>query len=602
MAIYTTLPAEIREVDVIIAGGGSAGCIIAARLSDADPRLSILLIEGGASNHDIPELAHPAMLMSNLAPGNRHNLYYKAKASPDLAGRELVIPTGGVLGGGSSVNLMVYTRPQRSDFEAWSIPGWDADEMLRYMNKLETYHGPNSEARHGRDGPIHVSGSRLPSSRLEDDFIAAVSATGWSECQDLQTMDTTIGVQRAMRYVDLEGRRQDTAHQYLFPRLHDGRHPNLHVLVESPVKRVLFDDKRAVGVEYQARQTSFGDQHVTRMSVKAKKMVIISCGALGSPLLLEYSGIGNPGILRSANVPIVSDIPDVGSHYQDHHMMTYSYKSCLEPNETIDAISSGRLALQDLVDRKEPILAWNSIDAYCKLRPDEADVASLGPAFEREWSEKYQQQSDRPLMLVSLAGGFPGDPTSVPEGQYFCIATFSGYPISRGEIHITGADSTATPEFTTGFFSDPNDIDLKKHVWMYKKQRMMARRMGVFRGELPTTHPEFPASSAAACTDGPVLGPAPEIQYTSKDDEAIESWLRGNVNTTWHGLGTCRMSQACDQGGVVDANLSVYGVEGLKVADLSILPGNVGCNTNSVAMAVGEKAADIFIRELGLVT
>ncbi|KAI8633366.1 GMC oxidoreductase [Xylariaceae sp. FL1651] len=602
MGIYTILPAEIQEVDVIIAGGGSAGCIIAARLSDADPRTSILLIEGGSSNDNIPSLAHPAMLMSNLAPGSKYNDYYKANASANLANRELVVPVGGVLGGGSSVNLMVYTRPQRSDFDSWSVPGWSADEMLRYMNKLETYHGLDSNGRHGSNGPMHVSGSRFRSPRLEDDFIAAVNAAGWPEIQDLQTMDAANGVQRAMRYVDPEGRRQDTAHQYLYPRIQDDRHLNLHVLIESRVKRVIFDDKRAVGVEYQSIQADYGNSQGPSKTVKARKMVIVSCGALGSPLVLERSGIGNPEILQTAGVTLIADVPDVGRHYQDHHMMTYSYKSSLEPEETVDAISSGRLDLHDLIKRNEPILGWNSIDAYCKLRPDEADIASLGPAFEKMWREEYQDRADRPLMLVSLAGGFPGDPTSVPEGQYFCIATFSGYPISRGEIHITSPDLGSVPNFNTGFLSDADDVDLKKLVWMYKKQRQIVQQMKLFRGEVPGTHPQFPAGSRAAYIHDPVSGPASDVQYDSEDDAVIEDWIRRNVNTTWHSLGTCKMSSARDQGGVVDANLSVYGVKGLKVADLSIPPSNVGCNTNSVAMAIGEKAADIFIRELGLET
>jgi choline dehydrogenase-like flavoprotein len=135
---------------------------------------------------------------------------------------------------------------------------------------------------------------------------------------------------------------------------------------------------------------------------------------------------------------------------------------------------------------------------------------------------------------------------------------------------------------------------------MYKKQRQIARQMKIFRGELAETHPEFSTGSQAACTSGPLLDSAREIQYDNEEDTAIENWLRKNVNTTWHSLGTCRMSQARDQGGVVDPNLNVYGVEGLKVADLSMAPSNVGCNTNSVAMAIGEKAADILIRELGL--
>ncbi|KAI1326782.1 GMC oxidoreductase [Xylariaceae sp. FL0255] len=603
MGIFTTLPVTHEEVDVIVIGGGSAGCIIASRLSDAFPQMPILLIEGGDSNANVPSLTHPAMLMSNLAPDSKYNIYYKAGASDQVAGRELVVPAGNVLGGGSSVNLMVYTRPARSDFDSWPTPGWSADEMLGYMNKAETYLGPNNGGLHGRDGPIHISGSRFRSSRLEDDFINAANAAGWSEVQDLQTLDGTsagnVGIQRAMRYVDLQGRRQDTAHQYLFPRIEDGDHPNLHVLLQSKVARVVFAGQRAVGVEYQSNQGLSEDEHDASRIVKARKMVVVSCGALGSPLVLERSGIGDPGILRAAGIPVVANVPDVGKHYQDHHMMTYCYKSSLEPEQTVDAIASGRANLQDLIRRDEPILGWNSVDAYCKLRPRVADVPGLGLAFEKKWREEYQNRPDRPLMLVSLAGGFPGDHNRIPEGQYFCIAAFSGYPLSRGEIHITGPNLECQPKFHTGFFTDPNDVDVKKHVWMYKTQREIVRRMKVFRGELAGSHPEFPPGSQATWAAVPVQDPVSPVQYDEQDEVAIENWIRGNVGTTWHSLGTCRMSTV-REGGVVDPNLNVYGVEGMKVADLSISPSNLGCNTNSVALAIGEKAADIFIRELRL--
>ncbi|KAI0506925.1 GMC oxidoreductase [Xylaria bambusicola] len=596
MAIYTSLPAELQEVDVIIAGGGSAGCIIAARLSDADPGLSILVVEGGASNQNIPSLSHPALFLSNLGPNSNYNICYKAKASADLADRELEVLAGGVLGGGSSINLMVYSRPQRSDFDAWSIPGWSADEMLMYMNKLETYHGSHSIGSHGQNGPMQVSRGRFGSRRFQDDFLTAVDATGWHEVHDLQTMDATIGAQAAMRWVDLEGRRQDTAHQYLFPRLNDGRHSNLHVLLQSRVRRVLFDAKRAVGIEYQPSQTQ------TLSSLKARKMVIISCGALGSPLVLERSGIGNPDILRSAGVPIVADVPGVGSHYQDHQVMCYAYKSCLKPEETMDAIWSGRLDTEGLIHHNERILSWNAVDAYCKLRPSDADITSLGPAFQNEWVKEYQGREDRPLMLITPACGFYGDRASVPKGQYYCIAPFSTYPVSRGEIHITGPGLEDVPDFSTGFLSDPENVDLKQHIWAYKIQRRIARRMEIFRGEVAHMHPEFSPGSQAACIDGPAVGSAYEISYSHEDDEVIAQWVRKNLSSTWHSQGTCRMSLVREQGGVVDADLNVYGIERLKVADLSILPGNVGCNTNSVAMAIGEKAADIIILELDLET
>lgn len=167
-------------------------------------------------------------------------------------------------------------------------------------------------------------------------------------------------------------------------------------------------------------------------------------------------------------------------------------------------------------------------------------------------------------------------------------------------MHITGSELSDPPDFEAGFFSDPRGIDIKTHVWVYKKQREIARRLQAYRGEVAGGHPPFPAGSKAACieTDGP-LTDVQDIEYTPADDAVLEQWLRQNVNTTWHSLGTCKMAPH-EKMGVVDAKLSVHGVEGLKIADLSIPPRNVGANTNATALAIGEKAADIFIEELGL--
>lgn len=190
----------------------------------------------------------------------------------------------------------------------------------------------------------------------------------------------------------------------------------------------------------------------------------------------------------------------------------------------------------------------------------------------------------------------------MPQGQYIGIATFSLYPFSRGHIHITGPSIDDKPDFDIGFLADQDGVDLKKHVWVYKKQREILRLMAFYRGEVAAGHPAFAASSQATCAqrkDSVVKDASPAIKYTAEDDAAIESWIRGHVDTTWHSLGTCKMLPR-DKLGVVDPTLSVYGVEGLKVADLSIAPANVGANTNSTAMAIGEKAADIFIRDLSL--
>ena len=201
-----------------------------------------------------------------------------------------------------------------------------------------------------------------------------------------------------------------------------------------------------------------------------------------------------------------------------------------------------------------------------------------------------------------IASSFPGLPTGPPR-QYFSCSTFTPYPYSRGHLHITSTDLDAPLDFATGFFADKGDVDIKKLVWAYKKQREIVRRMDIYRGESAALHPPFAAGSDAAVTQEPLDGPPPEdvpdIVYTAEDDAVLEQWLRDNVGTTWHSLGTCKMAPQKD-GGVVDANLSVYGVQGLKIADLSVPPANVGANTANTAFMIGEKAADIFIKELGL--
>lgn len=183
------------------------------------------------------------------------------------------------------------------------------------------------------------------------------------------------------------------------------------------------------------------------------------------------------------------------------------------------------------------------------------------------------------------------------------MTAFTVYPFSRGHIHITGPNLEDPLDFEHGFFTDAGDIDLKKHIWSYKKQREVIRRMPSYRGEMAQCHPPFAPESMAAIVElsGPLPADVSDIEYSADDDVVLEKWLRSNVGTTWHALGTCKMLPR-DKNGVVDANLSVYGVEGLKIADLSIVPRNVAANTNNTALAVGEKAADIFIKELGLVS
>ncbi|RYP45531.1 hypothetical protein DL768_008123 [Monosporascus sp. mg162] len=600
MGIYTKLPAEMEEVDVIIAGGGTAGCIVAARLADADPNLTILVIEGGPNNHNVPTVVVPMFFLTHLMPGNKMTLFYQGKKEKQLADREVIVPSGGILGGGSSINMMMYARPQRVDFDSWKTPGWSANEILPFYKKFETYHSPNVGETHGRDGPIQISSGTNRASRSEDDFISAAGKLNFPAVEDLQNLEGIDAVERALRFVSPDGKRQDTAHRYLWPLLEDGKHPNLHVVVESQVLQVTFEGKRASGVVYRSNPEFQPEMVGETRSVKAQKMVVVSCGAIGTPLLLERSGIGKPEILEAAGISLVSSVPGVGHEYNDHHLLAYAYKTSLGPDETLDALVQGRVDPGELMKNNDKLLGWNAQDVTCKLRPSEAEVATLGPQFQDAWSRDFRDIPTKPLLLMSLLNGFPSDPTNIPPGQYLGVSAFSPHPYSRGHVHITKPDLGTPINFETGFFSDPHDIDLKKHVWAYKKQREIVRRMEVYRGEVASSHPPFPAGSDAACgeRDGPLTG-VRDIKYTVEDDAILEQWLRKNVGSTWHSLGTCKMA-AMDEMGVVDSMLSVYGVDGLKVADMSIVPENIGANTNSTALAIGEKAADIFIGELGL--
>jgi choline dehydrogenase-like flavoprotein len=330
-------------------------------------------------------------------------------------------------------------------------------------------------------------------------------------------------------------------------------------------------------------------------------MVILSSGALGTPSILERSGIGHSDVLRDAGVTPIIDLPGVGNNYQDHHLMCYSYKTSLLPNDTVDGIIAGRVNVTDLVATNSSILGWNAQDVTCKIRPSEEDVAALSPEFQAVWKQDFKNQPDKPLVLMAPVNGFPGDPSTVGTGQFLSLSTFSVYPYSRGSIHIKGPNIEDGVTFTTGFLTDPNGVDIQKHIWVYKKQREIMRRMKTYRGEVAFTHPPFPANSSAVAIslDEPLADDVPDIKYTEQDNAIIAKFIREAIGTTWHSLGTCKMAPR-EEVGVVDEQLGVYGVSGLKIADLSIPPRNVAANTANTAMTIGEKAADIFIKELGI--
>jgi alcohol oxidase len=237
-------------------------------------------------------------------------------------------------------------------------------------------------------------------------------------------------------------------------------------------------------------------------------------------------------------------------------------------------------------------------DICAKLRLTNSDVDKLGPEFRSDWDRDFAPYPSRPAMLCGVVNGFLGDPSLVEPGQYFTLGAYTAYPYSHGSIHVTSADDVLHGyDFDAGFMNHPSDV--KVQIWAYKFSREIARRLPYFTGELSMGHPEFPKGSKATIENGSQHcdSKIQDIEYSKEDDAAIEKWIRGNINTTWHSLGTCAM-RPYDKKGVVDDKLNVYQTQGLKVVDLSMVPENVGANTNNTALVVGEKAAIIIESEL----
>lgn len=299
--------------------GGTAACVVASRLSDASPSLSILIIENGTDSADDPAVRYPALGFGNFLPTSNLTLFYESVSEPSTNDRRVVVPSGGTLGGGSAINMLTYSRAQRTDFETWKTPGWGADDLLPLMKKIETYHGPGSAGVHGDSGPLQVSASTYIVPETEETFIAAAAARGWPEAVDIQDFETVNASQKNLRYITKEGKRSDAAEAYLRPRVKDGKHPGLQVLVEHQVARVLFEGTKATGVEVRSNPKFQPDATGTK-TIKACKLVVVSCGALGTPLVLERSGVGSPEVLSKAGVEVVADLPGVGNEYLDHHL------------------------------------------------------------------------------------------------------------------------------------------------------------------------------------------------------------------------------------------------------------------------------------------
>ncbi|KAF2108409.1 alcohol oxidase p68 [Lophiotrema nucula] len=635
------------EVDIIVCGGGSCGCVVAGRLANLDHNLQVLLVEAGENNLNNPWVFRPGIYPRNMKLDSKTASFYYSRPSEWLDGRRAVVPCAHILGGGSSINFMMYTRASASDYDDFQAKGWTTKELIPLMKKHETYQRAcNNRDIHGFEGPIKVSFGNY-TYPIKEDFLKASESQGIPTTDDLQDLVTGHGAEHWLKWINRDtGRRSDSAHGYI----HSTRavHQNLHLLTSNKVEKVVLEGDKAVGVKLVPTKPLSPGQLTSRV-IRARKQIIVSGGTLSSPLILQRSGIGDPEKLRKAGVKPLIDLPGVGLNFQDHYL-TFSVFRAKPHVESFDDFVRGDPKVQKEVFDQWNIngtgpLATNGIEAGVKVRPTEEELNMMDSwpckEFRTGWDSYFKDKPDKPVMHYSVIAGWFGDHMLMPAGKFFTMFHFLEYPFSRGSTHIVSPNCYDAPDFDAGFMNDKRDM--APMVWGYIKSRETARRMDAYAGEVQAMHPFYSFDSPARANDMDLAttnayalpgnltagiqhgswsmpikpGRAPEpsflnsnqhavqedLQYTNEDIKHIEDWTKRHVETTWHSLGTCSMApkegNSIVKHGVLDERLNVHGVKNLKVADLSICPDNVGCNTYSTALLIGEKCAVLTAEDLG---
>ena len=525
-----------REVDYLVVGAGSAGCVVAHRLS-GDPNVSVALLEAGGRDWN-PFIQVPVMTRT-LFPMPTLNWGYQTEAEPHLEGRSLNWPRGRVLGGSSSINGMTYIRGHRRDFDIWrqlGCEGWSYEEVLPYFVRAERNPGKDSPY-HGKDGPLGVS--RAP-------YLHPLDAAFMQACRDMgyrQTADFNGAEQEGFNLHDftvLNGRRQSTARAYLKP-IRD--RANLHVVTHAQATRVTVEEGRATAVEFL--------QGGTPQRIRVRREIVLSGGTINSPQLLMLSGIGDAEALRGHGIAPLHHLPAVGQNLQDH-LGFYIAQECTQPVSLRNLMRPDRAAaavLQALFFGTGPGTAIPiNACAFLRTRP-ELEIPDI-------------QVTLIPGLVVNKAW-------RRPDKHGFLVHAYQLRPESRGSIVLRSSDPLAKPVIRANYLATEGD------------RRTLRDSMHLLRRMI--------AQAGFAAYRGPELSPGPAIASAAE----IDRWIRQNAASAYHPVGTCRMGG--DETSVVDPQLRVRGVRGLRVADASVMPLIVGGNTNAAAIMIGEKAADLIL-------
>ena len=527
------------EYEYIIVGAGSAGCVLANRLTE-DGRHRVLLIEAGPKNNAL-SLKIPAAVLKNLK-STKYNWAYQGEPEPELGGRVITHDRGKTLGGSSSINGLCFIRGHALDFEGWrqsGCEGWGYADVLPYFKRLENYSGGESEYR-GGDGPLVVHRPK-PQNPLYKAFIEAGKDAGY------QTTDDICGYrQEGFGVFDMStenGERNSTAKAYLDPAR---RRQNLTVMTDKQVQKIFFNGNEATGISYK---TVNGDI----IKVDALKEVILSAGAVGSPQLLMLSGVGPASHLKDHGITIVADMPGVGQNLNDHPDFVLKYK-CLKP---VSIWPQTRLVRRTFAGirwllRRDGICASNQFEAVACVR------SAAGVEY--------------PDIQLTISPAAVDDQTWEPLPEHaFQIHVGLMRGFSRGNITLRNSDPASPPRILANYLKDPRDRDL------LRKGIRIVREIA--------SQPAFK----------PFCGEEIYPGVASQTDEDLDGCIKEKLNTQWHLSGTARMGTSNNREAVVDAHGKVHGLSKIRIVDASIMPAATNGNTNSPTIMIAEKLSDSIL-------
>ncbi len=529
---------EQIESDYVIVGAGSAGCVIANRLS-ADPGTRVHLVEAGPASHPLTRLPISFGLLINHS---RVNWCYESEPEAATAGRHIPVPRGKVLGGSSAINGLVYVRGQRLDYDTWrqlGNAGWGYDDVLPLFKRAEHFEPGGGESR-GRGGPVNVSVTP-DESPLYDALFAAAGEIGIPRNPDYNA-EVQEGIGKTQTTIR-NGRRVSAATAYLTPA---AKRPNLQITTGALARRLLIEKGRCRGVEISTRAGA--------LRLRASREVVLSAGSIGSPQLLELSGIGRPEVLETSGIELVHRLDGVGENLHDHYAPRLVYRLS-------DARASYNTRARGLG------LVWQVV-RYALTRRGFLSLPSA-PLLAFLKTREGLAAPDVQLHLVSYAIEDVARRILMREPG-MTVTVYQLRPESTGSVHVRSADPAAAPRIRFNFLSAGVD-----------RQVLLA---GVRKARALLGAPAMRALFDAEVRPGPAI----------ESDEALLEWIEGNAQTTYHPVGTCKMGN--DPLAVVDPALRVHGIEGLRVADGSIMPTLVSGNTNAACMMIGEKAADLMSR------